>query len=218
MKINLNMDIGRLVLRLEKGERRLGFAAINTVNESAKDVQKAQQDALLGKMTVRRPDFTLRNIAVIVFASVKRERPFAEVFIGKKPRLLLAEFEKGGEKEHKGKNVAIPVTGEEARPTFRTAQDFPPLVRRLKFKRPRGKRRPGAKVVLQGEGGRFLIPNRGIYRRTATGVRAVVVYKPRVRIPATLGWMDRAERVGRRAMREHMEREAIKAFARSGAR
>jgi len=221
MQINMRWDNVALIRRLEKGERRLGFAAVNSVNFGLKEIKKAEQEHVLRTLTIRRPDFTLREIAVIKpFASAGQARAFGEVSIGRKARSFLGLFVGGGVKEHRGKNVAIPVTGEEARPTFRTAQTFPPLVKRLKFKRPRRKRggKPGAKMVLQGAEGRFLIPGEGIFRRRGSQVRAIIIYKPVVRIRPTLKWEEIARRVGERALREGMEREAINAIARTGGR
>ena len=217
-RIGLQMDNVALIKRLRNGERRLAFAAVNAVNAAAREVQKAQREAIQQRATVRKREFTLREIAVIrPFASVGRGIPFAEVAIGRKARLFLSQLEEGGLKEHRGRNVAIPVTGSEARPTFQTPQAFPPLVKTLKFRRPRRKRgaRPGARTILQGTEGRFLIPGEGIFRRVSdTSVWAVIVYKPEVRVPKRLGWLDRARRVGPRALREAMEREAINAVGR----
>lgn len=215
----MRWDNVALIRRLEKGERRLGFAAVNAINFALKAVQTAQQDELLRRATVRVPNFTLKQIAVISpFASVGNARPYGEVSIGRRPRLFLAQMAVGGVKEHRGRNVAIAVTGEEARPTFRTAQPFPPLVKRLRFRKPRrkGKRsKPGAKVILQSTTpGYFLIPGRAILKREGERLRAVVVYKPEVRIKPVLDWLKRGREVGERALREGMEREAINAIGR----
>lgn len=217
MQINLKWDNVSLIRRLEKGEKRLAYAAVNAINFALKEVQAAEIAEIRRDVTVRRPEFTLKQIAIISpFANVKQARAFGEVSIGRKPRTLLGMLATGGQKEHRGKSVAIPVTGEEARPTFATPQTFPPLVKLLKFKRPRGRRRRGVKVVLQGVEGRFLIPGVGIFRRRGTQVRAIILYRPEVRVRPKVPWLAVAQRVGAESLREGMEREAINAVGRAG--
>ena len=219
VKINLNMDVARLITRFERMEKPLVFAAVNTINGTARDIQEAEKDEIKRDVTIRRPAFTLREIAIIKpFANVKQGRLFAEVSVGRKKRSLLAQLVDGGVKEHKGKNVAIPVTGGAARPTFQTAQEFPPLVQQLRFKKPRRKRggKPGAKVILQGPDGTFLIPGVAIRKREGDHIQTLIVYKPVVRIPKTVRWREIAGRVGAKSMRERMEIEVIKVIGRRG--
>ncbi len=100
MRVNLKIDSAPLILRLRNGQRRLAYAAVNAVNNTAKRIQAAERRRVEEEFTVRKKQFILRQAAVIKpFANVKQGRPYAEIGVGQKPRLLLSAFERGGERK-----------------------------------------------------------------------------------------------------------------------
>lgn len=136
MKIDLRIDAAPLVLRLEKGERRLAYAVVNAINNTAKRVQEAERLHVQSSFQIRRPKFFFGLPArpggaaarIRPFANVRQGRAYAEVAVSPPPgrglvsgRLLLSIFERGGERTPSSpgaKHVAVPITGGPARPTF----------------------------------------------------------------------------------------------------
>ena len=116
------------VLRgLGLAEKRVEYAVVNAVNKTIKLAQSEERLAVRAGFTVRKPEFMLRQAAVIRgraggsgFASVKDRRFEARMQVGEKPRLLLSKFEEGGRRTpFKGKHVAVPIPGGPARPSER---------------------------------------------------------------------------------------------------
>jgi hypothetical protein len=148
MQINCQIDSTELVLRLKNGQRRLAYAAVNAINNTAKRIQVAERASVKEEFTLRKPEFVLRQAAVIKpFASVREARPFAEISVGQKPRLLLSAFERGAKREPftpGAKRVGAPVIGGAARPAF-TGPIVPELMmKKLKVGRTKaGRRRVG---------------------------------------------------------------------------
>ena len=100
MKIDVQIDSTKLILRLRNGQRRLAYATVNAINNTAKRIQVAERQRVEKEFTVRKKNFVLRQAAVIKpFANVKQGRPFAEIAVGQKPRLLLSAFERGAERK-----------------------------------------------------------------------------------------------------------------------
>jgi len=54
MKINLRIDSAALVLRLQNGQRRLAYAAVNAINNTAKRIQEAERRRVEEEFTVRK--------------------------------------------------------------------------------------------------------------------------------------------------------------------
>lgn len=91
MRIDLQIDSAPLVLRLQNGQRRLAYAVVNAINNTAKRIQAVERRRVEEEFTVRKKDFISRQAAVIKpFANVQQGRPYAEIGVGQKPRLLLS--------------------------------------------------------------------------------------------------------------------------------
>ena len=54
MKIDLQIDSARLVLRLRNGERRLAYAVVNAINNTAKRIRDAERRRVEEEFTVRK--------------------------------------------------------------------------------------------------------------------------------------------------------------------
>ncbi len=136
MRIDLQIDSKELVLRLDKGQRRLAYAVVNAINKTAKRVQREEQWHVRSRFEIRQPKFFFGSLErpggvaarISPFASVGKGKAYAEVAVqapagrgafGK--RTLLPLFERGGLRVPTGrgsKRVAVPITGGPARPTF----------------------------------------------------------------------------------------------------
>ena len=219
MRIDLTIDSTELVLRLQNGQRRLAYAVVNAINNTAKRIQAVERRRVEQEFTVRKKEFIRREAAIIKpFASVKQGRAYAEISVGRKPRLLLSAFERGAERKpftSAAKSVAEPVVGGPARPRF--TQSVPPELRmgRLRFDRTKtGKRRAGVTRTRT-----YLVPEVGIFQRVGKETsRMVYVFTRGKRIKPRLRFVETAQKEARRWFREEMEREVINAIARARGR
>lgn len=117
--IKASIDSSALYARMADGQRRFAFDVEQGLRETALIFQKDVKAHVREVMTLRKPDFVLREAAKIIFPSVRQGRAWTEVYVGHKSRLLLSDFEAGGQRlPFKGRRVAIPRTGSPARPSF----------------------------------------------------------------------------------------------------
>ena len=219
MRINVQIDSAQLVLRLQNGERRLAYAVVNAINNTAKRIQDTERRRVEAEFTVRKKDFIRREAAVIKpFASVRQARAFAEIAVGQKPRLLLSAFERGAERKPftpAARSVAEPVVGGPARPQF-SAQVTPELrVGKLRFDRTKtGRRRVGVTRTKT-----YLVPKVGIFQRIAKETtRAVYLFTRGKKVEPRLHFVETAEKEANKWFREEMEREVVNAIARARGR
>ncbi len=233
MRINVDMDSAELErLTAGLGQRQIAFAAVNAINETAKLIQRVQRERVDDLFELRKPrtsQFIQRQAAVIKpFANVKDARPFAEVAVGQAPRLLLAVYEKGGEKTPvKGRRfVAVPVTGGPARRTFASPVAETLYLRKLNI---RARKTKAGAIQYKGRDRTFVLKRTdrnfygGVYQRVGPereDVRLVYSFKQKPRLRAMLGFQTTADRVARewldRNFREQFERELARAQRRAG--
>jgi len=213
MKIDVKIDNTQLVLRLRKGEKRLAYAAVNAINNTLKRIQEAERQHVESEFTIRRRDFIRREAAVVKpFANVRQGRPFGEIAVGQKPRLLLAEFEKGAERlpfTPGAQRWGAPIIAGPARPSF-ASKIVPQLdIRRLKFDLTKtGRRR---KAVT--ETATYLIAKVGIFQRLGKNASRLVYFFSRgSRLKPRLHFVQIAEKEANRWFKEEMEREVVKAI------
>ena len=216
MRIDLQIDSAPLVLRLRNGQRRLAYAVVNAINNTAKRIQEAERRRVEQEFTVRRHDFIRREAAIIKpFANVRQARAYAEISVGQKPRLLLSAFERGAERKPftpTATRVAEPVVGGPARPQF-SAQVTPELrVQRLRFDRTKtGRRRAGVTKTST-----YLVPKVGIFQRIGKeATRAVYFFTRGKKLAPRLHFVETAEKEADRWFAEEMEREVLNAIARA---
>ncbi len=231
MRIDVRIDGTALILKLRNGERRLAFGVAKAINDTALRIQTREVADVRRTMTVRRRTFIARQAAIIKpFANAKQGRPYAEIAIGTPPRLLLSVFERGGVREpFKGKKVAVPLTGEAARPTFQSSVTPALEFRRLRLSktRPSGgltkkgkqRRKRGGLGVRFGLEHTYQIPDVGVFQRKPGGASKLLyafVKAPRLR--PRLRFVEIAQAVAARWFGELMEREKVEAFRRAGFR
>jgi hypothetical protein len=219
MRIDLQIDSAPLVLRLRNGQRRLAYAVVNAINNTAKRIQDAERRRVEEEFTVRKKDFIRREAAIIKpFASVRQARAFAEIAVGQKARLLLSAFERGAERKPftpAARSVAEPVVGGPARPRF--AQPVAPDLRvgKLRFDRTKtGRRRAGVTRTKT-----YLVPKVGIFQRIGpAATRAVYLFTRGKKLAPRLHFVETAEKEADKWIREEMEREVVNAIARARGR
>lgn len=213
IKVNVQVDTSKLLLRLEKGQKRLAYAVANALNATAKDIQAAERDRVRNEFEVR-TDFIVRQAAIIrPFASARQGRPYVEISVGKKPRLHLGTFEAGGNRPPAvGQRVAVPLTGEAARPSF--GQSVLPEFRISKlFGRGKGSRRS-----KQGKEHTYIVPGVGVFQRHEETTQLIYVFERKVTLRPRLRFFSTAARVASARFRTHLQNETSAAVVRSGGR
>lgn len=122
MILKVDIDSSALYARMKDGARRFAFDVEQGLRETALLVQKDVRAHARTVMTIRKEDFFMREVAKVIFPSVRQGRAWTEVYVGQKSRLLLSEYEAGGPRlPFKGRRVAVPRTGSLARPTFQSS-------------------------------------------------------------------------------------------------
>jgi len=119
MQINVHFDTSVLDKTAARYEKNLAYSVAQSINAAALEAQKRIRRHLRDVFHIRRGEFIDRTIKVFAFASVGKDRVYAEIGVDNKPRLLiLSMFETGGNRlPFKGKAQAVPVTGQIARPS-----------------------------------------------------------------------------------------------------
>lgn len=233
MRIELRVDGSELIRKLEKGTRRLAFGTAAAINNTAKRIQRRERANVRRTFKVRQKKFMERQAAIIKpFANAKQGRPYAEISVGRRPRLLLSIFERGGIREpFKGDRVAVPITGSPARPRFGDPVPEELRFKALKFRktRPSGtftksgrqRRTKGGKGVRFGLNRTYLVPAIGVFQRglgDAGESKLLYIFTPPPRLRRELGFIRIARREADRWFREEMEKEKVEALRRSGFR
>lgn len=202
IKFGADIDTRGLKLKIPREEKRLAFNTALALNETAKAVQVEERANLDRKFTVRKNTFMYRLIKIFTFASARQGRPYAEVGIDRKDRVLLSRFEKGGERPpFKGERVAVPVTEGPARPTF--AQSVVDAFRFTRLGlRPRSRRfHPSALAREHGPqrigrpGSGIFQTAKGIFRRVADDIEKVYLFIRRPKLDQRLDFVSIARRV-----------------------
>jgi len=199
---------------MKNGHKRLAFAVAAALNATAKRIQRAQQNRLERAFTIRKSEFMKRQAAIIKpFASANQGRPYVVISVGKKPRLLLSEFERGGTRKPiatGATRVAEPVIGGPARPHFKDPVTPELFVRKLKFK----KTKTGKGPISARRTKTYLIPSTGIFQRVeGAASRLVYFFSSGKKIKPRLRWRKTADRVIQRWFKEEMERQVTKTVA-----
>lgn len=245
MKIDLQMDAKALEDRMGLTAKNLAYASVNAVNRTALQVQKQAQENVKSRFVLRQADFVLRQAAIIKpFASVGQNRPFAEIQVGQKSRLLLGDFEKGAQRvPFVGKNVAVPITGSPARPSFNapvegslriTALGLQPSLSTAQRKQRRSikggsaketramrgdfTRAAGAGQVWKGRQHTYMIPGVGIFQRTGPKKGdTTMLYKfmPNPQLRPRLGFLAMAQAQGNAWLKDNLQHALIEELSRA---
>lgn len=217
MKIDIKFDLAGLKIKTLKEKKRLAYGTAAAINDTLKTVQTQERVNLDQKFTVRKAQFMYRLIKIQTFASVTKDVPYGEVGIDStKARVLLSMFEDGGTKQPViGQNVAVPVTGGAARPSFGDLVKDEFTFKALGFKRINlthagrealtAKKRFGVKgrltadyYIWAGKERTFILPGIGVFQRTGPGkddIKLIYSFVKAARLGARLGFVERARTV-----------------------
>lgn len=173
MRIDVQIDNSRLKDKSAKAQKNLAISTSQAINAVVKDVQREERIRMDRIFTLRRAGFMYRAIKIFAFSNAKQGRPFAEIGVDRKQRLLLGMFEKGGQRlPMKGKNVAVPLTGSAARPTAKSIIPEPFTFTKMKFKRAASST---GQPQWKGQNKTFLIPKVGVFQRIKSSAKGGAV-------------------------------------------
>jgi len=214
VNVRVRVDNTQLISRLRNGERRLRYAVVNSLNQTALEIQKEVRANVRRRFVVRRDEFIMRQSAIISFASVRQSPlPMVEVYVGQKPRLFLPEFEHGGTREPAvGKHVALPVIGGPARPTI--ASRVPPRLTFERFGFVETHSRGGRRVFVSPNQRFYLIAGVGVFMRMRNGSKLVYSFREPFALDPRLRFFKIATSVTKRVFNRIMERETVIAIGR----
>jgi hypothetical protein len=220
MQINCTVDTSLLDKNAKRYAKNLAYSTAQALNDAAKVAQARIRSTLRERFHIRKAAFMDRTIKIMAFANVTAGRPFAIIGVDDtKKNLILSLFEDGGARlPFVGRNVAIPITGQAARPSasdsvradltfqalnFRRSKTTTTTAGRavLKARRAAGnrKRRLGGEYLIwRGDSRTFILPSTrraplgGVFQRTGPGkddVRLIYSFKANVRLRAALSFV-----------------------------
>ena len=230
LKLEVDVNPALLLRKLEGGDKRLAFAVAEAIRSTALDVQNAEREHAREVFTLRGgrgSDFVLRQVAVITqFPKPTQGIAYAELAVGSKPRLLLPQFETGGQRlPFKGRqSVAVPAIGGPARPSFGQAVPDAYRFTRLRLRKtPRAeghrvRKAEGRQDVRYGLEGTYQIPGVGVFKRDGDERRGIPVYwfVREEKLPRELAFEATARATAARVFARHLEGEVTATLRRRG--
>lgn len=135
--IRVDVNVEQLLLRMQKGEKKLAYGVVNAINATALRMQQAGFERVRQEFIIRGPAREALFFGApgrpggaagrLRRASVSQQRPYAEIALESKASskgapVLLPIFERGGPRPKStqaAQSVAIPLTGRPARPSIR---------------------------------------------------------------------------------------------------
>jgi hypothetical protein len=177
VKIEVKIDVDDVVKLTSTVLRQLPYAVNNAITRTAKEAVEGGRAEVAADLTIRKK-FILNRIKILQYSRVSNLTAIIGIDgnVQGSP-LILSFLEEGGEKtpQH-GDSIAVPLTGEAARPTF--PQTVPSALRytNLKFDKGKGRKKT------------FIVPNVGIFQRIASGdspdaTALIYSFKPSARLP-----------------------------------
>lgn len=178
MDIKVSVDVESVVKLAAAVLRQLPYATNNAITRTAKEAVDAGRQELARDLTIRK-NFLLNRLKILQYSKIGN----LTVIVGVDTKvqgapLLLGFLEEGGTKKPLAgaDGIAIPLTGEAARPSF--YQTVPTAFRytNLQFANNKGKKNT------------FIIPNVGVFQRIATGktssdIVEIYSFKPSAPLP-----------------------------------
>jgi hypothetical protein len=171
MRLDCELDTKALKAKTQAAQKNLAYSAAQAINETVKEIQTEERVNLDRKFKIRKAGFMYRLVKVFAFASPKQGRPYAEVGIDDKEKhVILGLFEQGDVKQPAiGKNVAVPLTGEAARPSWGEPVPDAMSFRGLKFKKSAG-------GSMKGLMRTYLVKGVGVFQQVAGAAKSVLIY------------------------------------------
>jgi hypothetical protein len=174
MDIKLDIDVSAAVKLTEKVLKKLPYVLNDSITETAKLVVAAEQDQLRKEFTIRK-NFLTGRFRVLQYSRVSNLT--AVIGIDNRVQgapLLLGFFEQGGEKTPTtGPEIAIPLTGEAARPDFASLVPSALLYKNLKI----GVKVQGKTAIFPGLQNTYLVEGVGVFQRSGTSSELIYSFK-----------------------------------------
>jgi hypothetical protein len=227
--INVSFDTSGLDKTVARYQKNLAYSTAQALRASVLEAQRRIRESLRRSFHLRRVDFMNRSIKIFAFPSVASNRPYAEIGIDNKARLILSLFEDGGARTpFVGHNVAIPILGT-TRPSAESAVREDLTFQALHFQRgpitARGrsvlaarrlkgirKRKLGGQYyVWQGAQRTFILsrtaraPLGGVFQRVGPkrdDIRLLYAFKSTVQVKAVLEFANQTEQAFADVFRE----------------
>jgi hypothetical protein len=171
---SVDVDISQVVKLSEKVLRKLPYALNDSITEVAKLVVAAEQDQLRKDFTIRK-NFLTGRFKVLQYSRTTD----LTAIVGIDSRvagapLLLGFFEDGGTKlPTTGPELAIPLTGEAARPSFSSAVPTALLYKNLQI----SMKIKGHAVIFPGLQHTYLVQGVGVFQRTGKSTELIYSFK-----------------------------------------
>lgn len=192
MNIKVDVDIDQVVKLTAKVLKKMPFILNDSITETAKLVVAAEQDQLRKDFTIRK-NFLVGRFKVLQYSRVSNLT--AIVGIDNRVQgapLLLGFFEEGGEKlPQAGPEIAIPLTGEAARPTFGSQVPSALLYKNLQI----STKVKGQSIIFPGLRGTYLVEGVGVFQRTGNESVLIYSFKPSAPLHKRTHMIELAHRV-----------------------
>jgi hypothetical protein len=171
MNIKVDVDISQVVALTARVLKKMPYVINDSITETAKLLVAAEQDQLRKDFTIRK-NFLTGRFKVLQYSRVSNLTAIVGIDANVQGSpLLLGFFEEGGEKlPTAGPEIAIPLTGEAARPSF--ASQIPSLL--LYKNLGISAKVKGQTAIFPGLRGTYLVEGVGVFQRT--GNNSVLIY------------------------------------------
>lgn len=202
----------------DKVSRNIAYSCVQGINDTAKEIQKAERIELAQELMLRTPaskKFLENQVAKISFASLNAKskngaKAYAEVYInaggssGKGGVLLLNALAVGNiaREPARGSVIAQPLTGSPARPSAQS-----PIAKPLTFAAMKLKKDKTSSGGYKGKDHTFTIANSGVYQRFGNGkndIKMIYNYRESQTINKELDWYVVAQQVIEKRLMENI--------------
>jgi hypothetical protein len=174
MSYQIEVDISQVVKLAEKVLRKLPYVLNDSITEVAKLVVEAEREQLARDFTIRK-NFLTGRFKVLQYS--RTSDLTAIVGIDNRVQgspLLLGFFEEGGEKlPTSGPELAIPLTGEAARPSFASSIPTALLYKNLQI----SLKVQGKTAVFPGLQNTYLVEGVGVFQRSGKDSELIYSFK-----------------------------------------
>lgn len=180
MKLSITVDVDQVVKVTAAVVRQLPYAANNAITRTAKEAVAAAQREAAADLQLRKR-FILNRIRILQYSKVGNLTAIIGVDdnVQGSP-LILGLLEEGGTKQpQRGPELAIPLTGEAARPSFPQSVLTALRYNNLQIQDHKGKKKT------------FVVPGVGVFQRVAPGrspdaTALIYAFKPSAPLPRHL--------------------------------
>jgi hypothetical protein len=180
--ISVDIDISKAVDMATTVLKKFPYATNTALSAVGKEIVDAERADLQVKFQVRK-QFILNRVRILQYSRANNLTMIVGIDANVQGGpLLLPSFEDGGQKTPAaGPEIAIPITGEAARPSFAVNIPRSMLYKQLQIQRTTT--RSGA-VQWKGRKRTFVIPGVGVFQRTGPGKdEAALIYRFQVSAP-----------------------------------